>query len=151
MADRESYREIVERETVDDDEVEGAVDETGAELEPAAVDEARQRKTLYHLSRFLELSGREPPAEGVVCPMCQMGIVAASLLPDPDVRNCERCNGYGRTLTGSLVEGNQTRMCERCNGAGFAGDTPTVRPVEMPQPIMIPVVEYVPPIVQPAA
>ena len=39
---------------------------------------------------------------------------------DGDVRQCPRCEGLGKTSTGSRVPGKETRQCPSCLGYGFA-------------------------------
>lgn len=38
---------------------------------------------------------------------------------DQEVRRCPKCDGKGRTATGSTVQGNETRQCTHCLGFGY--------------------------------
>lgn len=38
---------------------------------------------------------------------------------DEETRTCPRCEGHGKTQTGSLVPGNETRKCPGCQGYGY--------------------------------
>lgn len=44
---------------------------------------------------------------------------APEMLQDPEAELCTRCNGYGSTLTGSLVPGNDTKPCGACTAKGW--------------------------------
>ena len=39
--------------------------------------------------------------------------------PDPYTRTCPTCEGYGQTLTGSIVDTQEFRECVDCHGKGW--------------------------------
>lgn len=39
--------------------------------------------------------------------------------PDPYTRTCPTCEGYGQTLTGSIVDGQEFRDCVDCRARGW--------------------------------
>ena len=38
---------------------------------------------------------------------------------DPHTATCPDCQGFGETLTGSMVDGQETRTCVGCDGRGW--------------------------------
>lgn len=52
---------------------------------------------------------------------------------DPDTERCERCQGLGRMLTGSLVPGSESVNCTGCSGSGF-----TYKRAPTPEPPTVP-------------
>ena len=51
---------------------------------------------------------------------------------DPYTRSCPTCAGFGVTLTGSIVDGQETRDCPDCRARGWQEklEQTTLRPVE---------------------
>ena len=41
---------------------------------------------------------------------------------DDEAQRCERCDGYGVTVTHSRVPGNETRPCSKCNAKGWTSE-----------------------------
>lgn len=59
---------------------------------------------------------------------------------DPEVQTCQRCQGEGKTQTGSKVKGNETRRCPACRGYGYqppprddAEGAPIAAPIHAPE------------------
>lgn len=56
--------------------------------------------------------------------------VVPEYLSDPDAQTCDRCDGFGQTLTGSKSPGHLTKPCSECNGTGWK---PVIRTPSPPQ------------------
>ena len=67
----------------------------------------------------LRFAGKVP--QEVVRPIQQyLGIAQeVEYEQDTDTRTCPKCQGYGKTRTGSLVPTQATHMCATCSGYGF--------------------------------
>jgi hypothetical protein len=76
-----------------------------------------------YLGKVQEIIGPDSPIQP--CAYCHgMGFNPIELQPDPVAHVCEACNGFGETITGSKVTGNEARMCPECKGAGYIAPTP---------------------------
>ena len=72
------------------------------------------------------------------CPTCStwpfVGFKPFEALPEmrdlEDTEVCASCNGYGVTLTKSLIPEQRTKLCTSCNATGY-------RTVAMPEPISL--------------
>lgn len=145
MADGAELAAMVDAEEARVIEEEGAEAEAQAQAEEQHAQEQHAQRVMYHLGRFLELTGRELPENGVTCPTCGLGIVDVEMRNDPEAERCEQCNGLGRTLTGSLVPGNADRVCPGCNGQGYrATAVVPAQPPLAPDAPQIPVIPYTP-------
>lgn len=153
------------------------------EPEPIDVEKAMkqlEREATRHANRVSEIMG-EDAQELAVCPLCEIvtpGFVFPQAIPDehrdavigwlrggadvpamepePGIEVCDVCNGHGKTLTGSLVPGNDTKPCAKCNTLGWTDPTarsswlathPPAAPEQTPQPFVPTVVTA--PAVQP--
>lgn len=50
---------------------------------------------------------------------------------DPDAHECQRCEGWGRTRTGSKVDGKRLIPCAECAGRGWVGPARDLTPEEV--------------------
>lgn len=63
---------------------------------------------------------------------------APPLVTSPDYQRCEKCNGYGMVLTGSLAEHGQTQTCLNCNGQGFINTPAPLPQAQAPAAVLNP-------------
>lgn len=133
MADGRDLAEMVDAEEARV-EAELAAEQEAAQLTAEEAEQVeRSKRADYHLRRFFEFAGIEYPEEGVMCPTCSMGFVPVEMRYAPGDQQCPICAGVGRTLTGSIVPGNETRVCPSCQGAGYRTVQPE-QPVEVATP-----------------
>lgn len=62
----------------------------------------------------------------------------AAYVEDDETQTCDKCQGLGKTLTGSHAPGQETRVCPRCNGQGWKAKVyaaPPVAPASLWQPV----------------
>lgn len=73
-------------------------------------------------------------ASGLPCPLCGGNIDLPDVPPqDSNKERCNTCNGFGMTVTGSLVPEMQIDQCSDCQGRGWVNKVPTYSlPVGVP-------------------
>lgn len=64
------------------------------------------------------------------------------LKQSPDAEPCNRCDGWGRLLTGSNVPNQQIIQCKVCRGRGWTGPEADLHPSEVPALAAVPNVEH---------
>lgn len=57
------------------------------------------------------------------------GTPEASYVDDDETETCDKCQGHGKTRTGSRAPGQDTRVCPRCNGSGWKAKLVLAPPV----------------------
>jgi phage FluMu protein Com len=78
-----------------------------------------------------EAEDDEIPDGFIKCPVCLGGGLLSDEAPvDPDNERCATCNGYGKVLTGSHVQGHEQRDCPTCIGNGYTARRETYTPTE---------------------
>jgi hypothetical protein len=129
-------------ETEEEEEAESEPPPAAAQVDFDKAIKALEKETTRHSNRVSEIMG-EDAQQLTPCPLCEIvtagfvfadaipdehreavigwlrGANAPEMLPDPDAELCDTCAGYGNTLTGSQVAGNQTKMCGKCEGNGW--------------------------------
>jgi hypothetical protein len=135
-AEADEEEEEAEAETVDPDpEVEPAA---SANLSMDKALAAMEKENVRHAARVQQIMGADFDLVHV-CPGCVDFAAGFTLTPPetaPPIKHgeayeaCDRCNGYGIVLTGSLAEHGRTQTCLNCNGQGFV--TKPAEPVTLP-------------------
>lgn len=68
----------------------------------------------------------------LACPLCGNEVPFPESPPlDKFATRCGDCDGWGKVLTGSRVDGNVWRDCKGCNGSGFREDSTASAPTPL--------------------
>lgn len=123
----EKLREMIEKEaaaaeaeTPEDEDEEGAEDETAQVTDPILIALGE------YLAKVQEVLGEDAPIRP--CTYCHgMGFNPIELKQDTMSHVCEACDGLGEVVTGSKVPDNEARICPKCNGSGYIAELPEIK------------------------